>query len=229
MTIEEYFGDWSKVINLKEVKRLLSRLSSCKNNLCPKIKDVFKAFTLCSLDSLRVVIIGQDPYIDFRNNSPVATGIAFGNSADTSENHLSPSLEVIKESVIDFTIPHGTIIFDPSLENWEEQGVLLINSALSCERGKAGSHSLIWRPFMKNFLTNLSKYKTGVVYVLMGSSAQTLEQYIYAGSNHIIRIAHPSYYARTKTAMPSDLWRKINNLLNGQDGTKIKWFEEVSF
>jgi uracil-DNA glycosylase len=228
MTIEEYFGEWSKIVNLKDAKSVLTRLTSLKSVLCPQIKDVFKAFTICSLDKLRVVIIGQDPYMEFRNNEPVATGIAFANRADTPDRNLSPSLKVIKDSVIDFTLPHGNIIFDPSLEKWEEQGVLLINSALSCERGKAGSHSLIWRPFMRTFITHLSRYKTGVVYVLMGSDAQTLEKFI-AGGNHVLRVHHPAYYVRTGTPMPSDLWRKINLILDGQNGEKIKWFEEVSF
>ena len=68
MTIEEYFGEWSKIVNLKDAKNVLTRLTSLKSVLCPQIKNVFKAFTICSLDKLRVVIIGQDPYMEFRNN-----------------------------------------------------------------------------------------------------------------------------------------------------------------
>ena len=135
-------------------------------------------------------------------------------------------MEILKESVIDFTIPHRTIIFDPSLEKWEEQGVLLLNSALTCQQGKVGSHSLLWRPFIKSLFTNLSEQACGIVYILMGTDAQSFETYINKQFNHIIRIRHPSYYARTKTKMPSNIWQDVNNILIGQNGYGIEWFKE---
>ena len=60
MTIQEYFGDWSKVVDLAEADRILRKLSASKNIICPKLKDIFKAFTLCPFSNLRVVLIGQD-------------------------------------------------------------------------------------------------------------------------------------------------------------------------
>ena len=222
MTIREYFGDWSNVIDLSEADRILKRLSSVGTKVCPSVKDIFKAFKLCSLHNLRCVILALDPY----PQKGIATGLAFANASDTPENKLSPSLEVLKESVIDYTIPHRRINFDPSLEKWEEQGVLLLNSALSCELGKIGSHTLMWIPFMTSFLTNLSKCSSGIVYVLMGSQAQSLERYINKRFNHIIRCRHPSYYARTKTKMPSEIWRQINDILIGQNGYGIQWYQE---
>ena len=79
---------------------------------------------------------------------------------------------------------------------------------------------------MTSFLTNLSKCSTGIVYVLMGSQAQTFEPYINHQFNHVIRIRHPSYYARTKTRMPSDIWNQVNNILIGQNGYGIEWYKE---
>ena len=222
MTIQEYFGDWSKVIDLKEANSILNKLAVSNQLLCPQLKDVFKAFHLCSLKNLRVLVLGQDPY----PQKGISTGIAFANSPETSENSFSPSLEILRESVIDFTIPHRTIIFDPSLEKWEEQGVLLLNSALTCQQGRVGSHSLIWRPFIKSLLTNLSEQTCGIVYILMGTDAQSFEPYINKQFNHIIRIRHPSYYARTKTKMPSNIWQDVNNILIGQNGYGIEWFKE---
>ena len=222
MTIEEYFGDWSKVVDLKEADRILRSLTSSKQLICPQLKDVFKAFKYCALKDLRVVILGQDPY----PQKGVATGIAFANSPNTQEDSYSPSLEILRESVIDYTIPHRTIIFDPSLEKWESQGVLLLNSALTCQLGRVGSHSLLWRPFIKSLLTNLSKQTCGIVYVLMGTEAQSFEPYINKQFNHIVRIRHPSYYARTKTRMPSELWQEVNNILIGQNGYGIEWYQE---
>ena len=228
MTIQEYFGDWSDVIDLNEADRIIRKLSASKD-VCPLPKDVFKAFHLCPLSNLRVVICGQDPYpnLTVQGGSdtlkiPVATGLAFANAPDTKS--LSPSLEVLRESVIDFSRPHEMINFDPSLEKWEEQGVLLLNSALTCQTGKVGSHTLLWWPFMKSLFSNLSKHATGIVYVLMGSQAQNLEPYIDKRFNHVIRIRHPSWYARNRAVMPSDLWSNINDILIGQNGYGIKWY-----
>lgn len=232
MTIQEYFGDWSKVVDLTEADRIMKKLSASNHVICPQPKDIFKAFRLCPFNALRVVITGQDPYPTLRSvccNSvatqlPVATGLAFANSPDNKE--LSPSLEVLKESVINYTIPHRTTIFDPSLEKWEAQGVLLLNAALSCEVGRVGSHALLWRPFIKSLLTSLSQYHTGIVYVLMGTQAQSLEPYINKKFNHVIHIRHPSWYARQKERMPSDIWQEINSILIAQNGYGIEWFTE---
>lgn len=226
MTIHEYFGDWAKVINLSEAEKIVKRLSCSNQLVCPQIKDIFRAFTLCPLRDLKVVIIGQDPYSNLMNGKPVATGIAFANKSSTPLSAYSPSLEILKESVIDYTRPHGNINFDPSLEKWEKQGVLLINSALSCFAGKTGSHTLLWRPFIKALLTNLSMFDTGIIYVLMGNDAQSFEPYIKAKFNHIIKTKHPSWYARNRTRMPSDLWLQINSILKKYQDCQIQWYNE---
>ena len=222
MTIQEYFGDWSKVIDLQEADRIIKKLSASNHIICPQLKDIFKCFRLCSLNNLRVVIISQDPY----PQKGVATGLAFANSPDTPEDSYSPSLEILRESVINYTIPHRRVTFAPDLEKWEAQGVLLLNSALSCEVGRVGSHTLLWRPFIKSLLTNLSKYHTGLVYLLMGTQAQSLELYINKQFNHVIHIRHPSWYARQRQRMPSDIWQEINSILIGQNGYDIEWFTE---
>lgn len=226
MTIQEYFGDWCKVIDTKEADGIIRKLRASRQVICPQIKDIFKAFTLCKLHDLKVVIIGQDPYPDLLEGKPRATGIAFANPKGTPQKSYSPSLDVLMESVIDYTLPHGSVIFDPSLENWEKQGVLLLNAALSCTLGRIGSHALMWRPFMRSLLTNLSNYDTGIVYVLMGAEAQSLEPYINPKYNHIIKVRHPSWYARNHTIMPSDLWHEINRLLVGHYGFGVEWYKE---
>lgn len=222
MTIREYFGEWSNVIDLTEADRIIRKLSASKTIICPQLGDIFKAFRLCHFSKLRVVIIGQDPY----PQKGVATGIAFANHPDTPCCSYSPSLEILRESVIDYSIPHRTINFDPSLEKWEAQGVLMLNSALSCEMGKPGSHALMWRPFIKSLISNLSHYHTGIVYVLMGTAAQSFEPYINKQFNYVVHIRHPSWYSRTETKMPHDLWNSINKILIGQNGYGIEWYQE---
>ena len=225
MTIDDYFGDWMKVLDRNETMKVMGWLKIVnKNTLCPNIKDVFKAFKLCPYDKCRVIFIGQDPY----PQRGVAQGVLFGNSSDTPENKLSPSLQVIKESVINFEIPHNLITFDPTLESWAKQGILMINSALTTEIGKTDVHMMMWRPFMINFLRKMSTINTGIIYVLFGSQAQVLEPYINA-NNYVLKIEHPAYFARVKKKMPNDIWRVINKLLYDLYGERIEWFKEENF
>lgn len=226
MTIREYFGDWMRAIDEREAMKIMGWLKTVNpNTLCPSLPNVFKAFRLCSYKDCRVVFIGQDPY----PQKGVATGILFGNSPETPEEKLSPSLKVIKESVINFEIPHNIVTFDNSLESWAKQGVLMLNSALTCEMNRIGSHVNQWRPFIGSFLRNLSKHNSGLVYVLFGKQAQTLKPYINEKYNDIIEVEHPAYLARQNQRMSSDVFTEVNNILYDKYGQKIKWYEEERF
>lgn len=225
MTIDEYFGDWMKVLDRNETMKIMGWLRSInQSTLCPSIKDVFKAFKLCPYNNCRVVFIGQDPY----SQRGVAQGVLFGNSSDTPENKLSPSLQIIKESVINFEIPHNLITFDPTLESWAKQGILMINSALTTEVGKIGVHMMKWRPFMIAFLKQMSMINPGIIYVLFGSQAQILEPYI-SKNNYVLKIEHPAYFARTNKKMPYHIWKDINKILYDLYGERIEWFKEEKF
>ena len=225
MTIDEYFGDWMKVLDRNETMKVMGWLRTVnKETLCPNIKDVFKAFKLCPYNNCRVVFIGQDPY----PQRGVAQGVLFGNSSDTPENKLSSSLQIIKESVINFEIPHNLITFDPSLESWAKQGILMINSALTTEVGKIGVHMMKWRPFMIAFLKQMSMINPGIIYVLFGSQAQILEPYINK-NNYVLKIEHPAYFARINKKMPYHIWKDINKILYDLYGEKIEWFKEEKF
>ena len=225
MTIDEYFGDWMKVLDRNETMKVMGWLRTVnKETLCPNIKDVFKAFKLCPYNKCRVIFVGQDPY----PQRGVAQGVLFGNSSDTPENKLSPSLQIIKESVINFEISHNLITFDPSLESWAKQGILMINSALTTEVGKIGVHMMNWRPFMIAFLKQMSMINPGIIYVLFGSQAQILEPYI-SKNNYVLKIEHPAYFARINKKMPYHIWKDINKILYDLYGEKIEWFKEEKF
>ena len=225
MTIDEYFGDWMKVLDRNETMKVMGWLRTVnKETLCPNIKDVFKAFKLCPYNKCRVIFVGQDPY----PQRGVAQGVLFGNSSDTPENKLSPSLQIIKESVINFEIPHNLITFDPTLESWAKQGILMINSALTTEVGKIGVHMMNWRPFMIAFLKQMSMINPGIIYVLFGSQAQILEPYI-SKNNYVLKIEHPAYFARINKKMPYHIWKDINKILYDLYGERIEWFKEEKF
>ena len=225
MTIDEYFGDWMKVLDRNETMKIMGWLRTVnKETLCPNIKDVFKAFKLCPYNKCRVIFVGQDPY----PQRGVAQGVLFGNSSDTPENKLSSSLQIIKESVINFEIPHNLITFDPTLESWAKQGILMINSALTTEVGKIGVHMMKWRPFMIAFLKQMSMINPGIIYVLFGSQAQILEPYI-SKNNYVLKIEHPVYFTRTNKKMPYHIWKDINKILYDLYGERIEWFKEEKF
>ena len=225
MTIDEYFGDWMKVLDRNETMKIMGWLRNInQSTLCPNIKDVFKAFKLCPYNKCRVIFVGQDPY----PQRGVAQGVLFGNSSDTPEDKLSPSLQVIKESVINFEIPHNLITFDPTLESWAKQGILMINSALTTEVGKIGVHMMKWRPFMIAFLKQMSVLNPGIIYVLFGSQAQILEPYVNK-NNYVLKIEHPAYFARTNKKMPYHIWKDINKILYYLHGERIEWFKEEKF
>ena len=225
MTVDEYFGDWMRVIDRPELIRVSAWLSRQNpNTLCPSHADVFRAFTLCSLYDCKVVFVGQDPY----PQKGVATGILFGNKADTPEDKLSPSLDIIKEAAINYEIPHQELVFDNTLESWAKQGILMINSALTCTMNNVGSHTLNWRQFIAKLLRNMSTKESGIIYVLFGRQAQSFKQYIDTVHNDVIEIEHPSYFARTKTKMPYSVFTDINTLLKNRYGTTIEWYKEYN-
>ena len=99
MTFKEYFGDWSKVIDEQETLKIMHWLKDVNPEiLCPAKQNIFRAFKLCPLKDCKVIMLWLDPY----PQKGVATGILLGNSADTPEQRLSPSLQVVKESVINY-------------------------------------------------------------------------------------------------------------------------------
>ena len=224
MTLEEYFGRWMMVIDKGELESVLSKLELeyKRKPICPAQSNVFKAFEVCPYDELKVVMLGQDPF----PQKGVATGILFGNKEGTRDEDLSPSLQIIKEAAINFEIPHNCIIFDPTLESWAKQGILMINSALTVEMNKVGSHVMLWRPFIVSLLKNLSENETGIIYVLFGKQAQTFKPYINKKLNTVLEENHPAYFARTGEAMPHTVFEQISKLTKGIYGIPITWYQE---
>lgn len=179
----------------------------------PPLKHVFSAFEKCPVKGLRVVIIGQDPYpyLD------VADGMAFSCSITKKPQ---PSLKFIFES-IDKTKDH-----DPDLTRWAEQGVLLLNTALTCEIGKVGSHAAIWKDFISYLIDMLNFTDSGLVFILLGAKAQELESII--GDNHyILKASHPASAAHNGTYIwdCKNVWNETNRLLEGNYGKQylINW------
>lgn len=206
MVLEEYFGKWMKVIDKKILINTLNKLAIeyQRKSICPVQNKVFRAFRLCPYEDLKIVMLGQDPY----PQKEIATGILFGNNKDVPEESLSPSLQVIKEAAINFEIPHYCINFDQTLESWSKQGILMLNSALTVEMNKVGSHTMLWRPFISRVIKNISENNNAIIFVLFGEQAKTFKPYINQEAHYIITSYHPSYYVRTHTKMPSSFLQR---------------------
>jgi len=130
----------------------------------PQIKNWFRAFEECPYDQLKVVILGQDPYPGINQ----ADGIAFS-LKDT--DIMQPSLGYVFRAINDTVYNGENVCYDKDLTRWANQGVLLLNTALTTSIGKIGQHYLIWQPFIAYILDWLSWYCPGLVYIFAGKKA----------------------------------------------------------
>lgn len=218
-----FLDKWKNIIDEKEAYNILPQLVWAYSiaEVYPNKQDVFKAFRIIEPNECRVVFIGQDPY----PQRGKATGIVFANKSDTPEEDYSPSLKVIKNSIKSLEKPNLVYNFDPTLESWAKQGILMLNASLTVEANKVGSHVMMWRKFMTKLVNNLSKYNKDIIFVLFGSLAQTFIPYIH-NDNYIIE-KHPAYYARTNTLMSSDVFTEINKRLREKGTSEIEWCQNV--
>lgn len=210
MTPEEYFKDWAGVIDAEEATRIMKWLNSVNiNHIRPFYKNIFRAFKECPYNQCNVVMLGQDPY----PQPGVATGILFGNSSNIAEGLISPSLRVVKKAV------NATADFDNTMEKWARQGILMINSALTCEVNRIGSHVEVWRPFVSKLVHNISVDRPDMIFVMFGAQAQSFNKDIQGCS--IINVKHPAYYARMGFPMSNEPFVEINRLLEERGKPKI--------
>lgn len=216
---------WEDYFNLPILENTLLALEMFpEKDICPRREDTFRAFKLCNPKKCKVITVSMDPY----PQPGIATGVAFGNKVTTLPNKISSSLRVIRRAVLNPLEPiNGPRIFDISLEDWAKQGVLLLNAALTVRVGEPGSHILLWRPFMEDFLKEFSSKQQGCVYLFFGKQAEYYKNFIHP-NNKIMEVYHPAYYARIGKDMDSKVFDEINDYLIKQYGREeqIKWFRE---
>jgi uracil-DNA glycosylase len=201
-----------------KILEVLYKLRQEGKRFTPPLKQVFRAFEECPHDKLKVVIIGQDPYPHFG----VADGLAFSCS---NTGKPQPSLKNIFDAINHTVHDDWPIAQDADLTRWANQGVLLLNSALTCQIDKVGSHYAIWKDFIAYTMDILNYTDSGLIFVLMGKQAQELESMI-GDHHHIIKVSHPASAAYTKTVWDcGDMFNEINKIINGQNGPefKINW------
>lgn len=201
-----------------KILQTLYKLKEENKRFTPPLKQVFRAFEECPSNKLKVIIIGQDPY----PHLGTADGLAFscGNTMKPQ-----PSLQKIFEAIEHSVYQEWPTHQDPDLTRWANQGVLLLNSALTCEIDKVGSHYGIWQEFIAYTMDMLNFTDSGLIFVLMGKQAQELEGLIGA-HHHIIKTTHPASASYTKSNWDyGHIFEEINNIINGQNGPtfKINW------
>ncbi len=182
--------------------------------IAPSLKNIFKAFELCAYQETKVVIFGQDPYFQ----EGLANGLAFSVNKDYP---IPASLKnIYKEIKNDIGVLHNK---DGSLEAWAHQGVLLLNSCLTVEVSKPGSHLEIgWDNFIKEIILLLNR-KNNLVFFLWGKNAQKYMKYIDSKSHLILTAAHPSPLSAYRGFFGCGHFSKCNDYL------KVNGIEEISW
>lgn len=183
----------------------------------PNKKDIFNAFRFTTFTSVKVVIIGQDPY----HNPNQAHGLAFSVLPKTIP--IPPSLNNIYTELTSdipkiITPKHGCLI------DWATEGVLLLNSILTVEQGKSFSHANIgWEKFTDTVIHTLNIYKTNMIFLLWGRYAQNKGNLINHQKHHILETSHPSPMSARYGFIGCRHFSKTNTLLMQHNLQPINW------
>ena len=177
---------------------------------------IFNAFEQTPFDKVKAVIIGQDPY----HGPGQAHGLCFSVQDGVPP---PPSLvNIFKEiqSDIGISIPPGK----GNLTHWAQQGVLLLNAALTVRANEPFSHSKIgWATFTDAVIQKISTLKTGMVFLLWGKFAQEKQNLIDETRHHVLKAAHPSPFSADKGFFGCRHFSKTNRLLQEEGRDPIDW------
>lgn len=165
----------------------------------PSKDDVLRVL---NMKEVKVIILGQDPY----PTKGVANGRAFAVNKDIK---IPQSLNNIFKEIED---TFGEVKTDRTLQSWEDQGVMLLNTSLTTKINNSNAHKSIWKNFTLDLIQRLDK--ENVIWVLWGNEAKAYKKYII-NSKYIIEDAHPSPLSVSKRK--GDTFSKLSNLIN------IKW------
>lgn len=181
----------------------------------PEEKNVFNALELTPFESVKVVILGQDPYHGFGQ----AHGLSFSVQKGIP---LPPSLKNIYKELQDDI--GGDFPTEGDLTHWAKQGVLLLNTVLTVEEGNANSHKgMGWERLTNRLIESLNELKHPVIFILWGKPAQDKEKLI-TNSNHVIlKAPHPSPLSAYRGFFGSKPFSKVNDILIQQGQTPIRW------
>ena len=200
---------------MAELKRFLLSERERGKHIFPKASNWFRALDLTPLDKVRVVILGQDPY----HGAGQAHGLCFSVPSGVQP---PPSLvNIYKELESDLGIRpvrHGF------LEHWAKQGVLLLNSVLTVEMGRAASHrDRGWERFTDAIIAELNARPEPIVFMLWGSYAQKKAAFVDANRHLVLKAPHPSPLSAHGGFFGCRHFSKANAFLEQHGLTPIDW------
>lgn len=207
----------------KKIRLFLTQETKSLHTIFPASDQIFQAFKDTPLNDLKVVILGQDPYhsIDLKSELAHAHGLAF--SIPKSAQKIPPSLKnIFKELQSDldsYKIPkHG------NLTKWAQQGVLLLNSALTVRAHQANSHSKIgWQKFTDTVIQKVSQTTDQKVFILWGNYARSKKTLIDTKKHLVLESPHPSPFSARKGFFGSNPFSKANQYLEKHKQRPIDW------
>jgi len=214
-------NDWNDLLKDEFEKEYYKKLRDFLVNeyrsktVFPDMYDIFNALNFTAYKDVKVVILGQDPY----HGPNQAHGLSFSVKPPIP---APPSLvNIYKELKDDLGcyIPNNGY-----LKKWADQGVLLLNTALTVRAGEANSHRKIgWEIFTDKVIALLNERKDPVIFILWGNNAISKEKLITNKWHYIIKSVHPSPLSASRGFFGSKPFSKVNNLLKSIDKKPIDW------
>ena len=200
--------------SLLSIKSLLEKEKKLGKEIFPRTDNIFRALELVSPEDVKVVVVGQDPY----HNINQANGLAF---SVNKNNKIPPSLKniyrEIERDLNSKTLQNG------DLTQIAKQGVLFLNSVLTVEAHKPGSHLNIgWQEITDTIISLLSSEKN-IVFMLWGNFAQLKEKFIDLNSNLVLKTSHPSPLSAYRGFIGSRPFSKSNKFLKSKGKKIIDW------
>lgn len=182
----------------------------------PPEQHVFNAFKHTEFDQVKVVILGQDPYHGLGQAHGLCFSVRPGIPTPPSLKNIYKELA---QDIEGFQIPaHG------NLQQWAQQGILMLNTVLTVEQGKAHSHAKIgWETFTDKIVSLLSEQREGIVFLLWGGHAQNKGSVIDRSKHHVLESAHPSPLSVHRGFFGNRHFSQTNKLLAEQGLAPINW------
>ena len=205
----------------KELANLAYGSASLGMKVYPPRELVFNALRLTPFDEVRVVILGQDPYINEFNGVPEAHGLCFSVRKGIP---VPPSLRNIFKEIKTSIYGGAPHEFSTDLTRWAEQGILLLNAGLSVLAKRSNSHAdLGWHKLTDNIIETISEKNEHVVFMLWGAFAQKKATLIDPHRHLVLKTSHPSPLSAHRGFLGSGVFVKCNDYLQKHGCEPIVW------